>query len=158
MPLFSVRIAANISPKANPIVTTASGPVQGFTKTTGQNHQRLSWSSLHIYSMTVALTIFRCMFRQIPFAEPPIGDLRFKKPVPSDPWTEIFDATKLPNACHQEVELAYGPEFPGEAIWIPNTPLSEDCLYLNLWVPEGAKMQRQSSGSTEAVSILEVRH
>ena len=60
----------------------------------------------------------------IPYAAPPIGDLRFAKPQPADPWTGIFDASD------------YGPDCPQ-----PQTPLSdssenEDCLSLNIYVPQ----------------------
>ena len=71
---------------------------------------------------------------QIPFAKPPLGDLRFKKPVPVDPWPEVYDANRLPNSCPQTV-YNYLPGFAGEDKWNPKTPISEDCLYLNLWVP-----------------------
>ncbi|XP_047486773.1 acetylcholinesterase-like [Penaeus chinensis] len=74
------------------------------------------------------------VFLGIPFAKPPLGDLRFKKPVPIDPWHGIFDATTLPKSCIQEAYASF-PGFEGEEMWNPNTELSEDCLYLNLWVP-----------------------
>ncbi|XP_042882012.1 acetylcholinesterase-like [Penaeus japonicus] len=74
------------------------------------------------------------VFLGIPFAKPPLGDLRFKKPVPIDPWHGIFDATALPKSCIQEAYASF-PGFEGEEMWNPNTELSEDCLYLNLWVP-----------------------
>ena len=71
---------------------------------------------------------------QIPFAKPPLGDLRFKKPIPVDPWPQVYDANRLPNSCPQNA-LNYFPGFSGEDRWNPKTPISEDCLYLNLWVP-----------------------
>jgi len=63
-----------------------------------------------------------------------LGDLRFRKPVPIDRWQNIYDATQLPNSCYQEPLKAF-PGFRGEKKWNPSTPVSEDCLYLNLWVP-----------------------
>lgn len=73
-------------------------------------------------------------FRGIPYAQAPVGELRFRKPVP---WTwkttKEIDATRWPSQCtqmkspHKEVE-AYLVEHS------PNT--TEDCLYLNVWSPE----------------------
>ena len=40
-------------------------------------------------------------FFGIPYAEPPLKDLRFKKPVPIKPWNEPLIANKLPNRCYQ---------------------------------------------------------
>ncbi|KAK8399799.1 hypothetical protein O3P69_003672 [Scylla paramamosain] len=73
-------------------------------------------------------------FYGIPFAQPPVGELRYKKPVPVTPWAGILEATKLPNSCVQE-PFTYFPGFHGEEMWNPNTDLSEDCLYLNIWAP-----------------------
>ncbi|KAJ9587338.1 hypothetical protein L9F63_019139, partial [Diploptera punctata] len=60
----------------------------------------------------------------IPYAQKPIGPLRFRHPRPVDRWDqngEIYNATKWPNRA---------------LIWNPNTPLSEDCLYINVVVPK----------------------
>jgi len=67
-----------------------------------------------------------------------LDDLRFKKPVPIDAWDDTFDATKRPNSCQQERSEVFGTDFRGEQMWNSKTPVSEDCLYLNLWVPKGA--------------------
>ena len=70
----------------------------------------------------------------IPFAEKPIGDLKFKRPVPINKWDGILDATELPNSCFQLNDTVI-PGFPGVEMWNPNTKVSEDCLYLNIWAP-----------------------
>ena len=70
----------------------------------------------------------------IPYAEKPIGDLRFKRPVPIKNWEGILDATQLPNSCHQIPDTVI-PDFWGVELWNANTNLSEDCLYLNVWTP-----------------------
>ncbi|MGO9340833.1 MAG: carboxylesterase/lipase family protein [Terracidiphilus sp.] len=62
-------------------------------------------------------------FRGVPFAEPPVGPLRFRAPVPVKPWTGERDATRFAAAAMQSGEL--GIEH------------SEDCLYLNIWAPAG---------------------
>jgi para-nitrobenzyl esterase len=66
------------------------------------------------------------IFRGIPFAEPPLGELRFRPPVKVKPWTGVRDATRFSAASVQ----------PG----IPNVPQSEDCLYLNIWAPKHKKL------------------
>jgi acetylcholinesterase len=70
----------------------------------------------------------------IPFAEKPIGNLRFKRPIPIKGWDDILNATELPNSCYQLRDLVF-ENFPGAEMWNPNTNVSEDCLYLNIWVP-----------------------
>lgn len=70
----------------------------------------------------------------IPFAKPPIGPRRFKIAERIEPWSDILDATHLPATCWQTEQIVYNLE--AEKIWSPNTNCSEDCLYLNIWVPE----------------------
>ncbi|KAH8024425.1 hypothetical protein HPB51_022934 [Rhipicephalus microplus] len=66
------------------------------------------------------------VFLGVPYAKPPIGELRFQKPQPPDSWDDIYEATSMKDSCMQaRVPLVFH---------IP-TPLSEDCLYLNVWTP-----------------------
>jgi len=65
-------------------------------------------------------------FLGIPFAKPPVGDLRWKPPAKNDPWTGMRDATQFGGRCPQTASL----EFPASD--------TEDCLYLNVWVPDPA--------------------
>ncbi|KAH8022913.1 hypothetical protein HPB51_006271 [Rhipicephalus microplus] len=65
-------------------------------------------------------------FLGIPYAKPPIGSLRFKKPQAAEPWHGVYDATQARDSCVQPVYW--------EVFEIP-TALSEDCLYLNVWKP-----------------------
>lgn len=69
----------------------------------------------------------------IPFAKPPVASRRFKAPERVDPWTDILNATQLPATCWQTEQIVYNLE--AEKIWSPNTNCSEDCLYLNIWLP-----------------------
>jgi para-nitrobenzyl esterase len=62
----------------------------------------------------------------IPYAAPPVGDLRWKPPVGPSPWTETLAATAKGDICPQEAFL--GLPSPG---FTPN----EDCLYLNIDTP-----------------------
>ena len=73
-------------------------------------------------------------FMGIPYAKAPVGHLRFKHPQPADPWTSIYNATTLPNACYQIPDDFFG-DFQGSTMWNPNTRVSEDCLFINVWVP-----------------------
>ncbi|XP_026549820.1 acetylcholinesterase [Notechis scutatus] len=73
-------------------------------------------------------------FLGIPFAEPPVGRLRFLRPEPVKPWQHVLDATSYQRACYQLVDNSY-PGFQGTEMWNPNRGMSEDCLYLNIWVP-----------------------
>jgi para-nitrobenzyl esterase len=67
------------------------------------------------------------MFRGIPFAAPPVGDLRWKAPQPVNNWTGVRQATEFGASCMQRP--IYGDmEFRSKGT-------SEDCLYLNVWTP-----------------------
>lgn len=77
-------------------------------------------------------------FLGIPFAEPPVGKRRFRPAEPKRPWSDVFDATSYPSACYQYVDMSF-PGFQGSEMWNPNREMSEDCLYLNIWVPSSAR-------------------
>lgn len=66
----------------------------------------------------------------VPFGEPPVGDLRFKKPVPKKPWKGVYNATSQPPLCPQ-MPVRINNFFLVE----DSDPVSEDCLYLNVFVP-----------------------
>lgn len=69
-------------------------------------------------------------FLGVPYATPPVNKLRFERPVPPTPWEGVRFTQKLPPACIQS-DMAYiGVYYPGFK------DSSEDCLYLNLYVPE----------------------
>nr|WP_041474515.1 carboxylesterase/lipase family protein [Erwinia sp. Ejp617] len=70
------------------------------------------------------------VFKGIPYAAPPVGELRWKAPQPVKPWGGEKDASEWGAACWQNRNdcLAMGGGDPGE--------LSEDCLYLNVWTPD----------------------
>lgn len=61
------------------------------------------------------------VFRGVPFAEPPVGPLRFRAPQPVSPWKGVREATRFAAAAMQ----------PGSN----EVSQSEDCLYLNIWAP-----------------------
>ena len=66
------------------------------------------------------------IYRGIPYAAPPVGDLRWKPPQPVKPWTGIRECTVYGNTPPQISDLA---------IRVATMPLSEDCLYLNVLTP-----------------------
>jgi para-nitrobenzyl esterase len=71
------------------------------------------------------------IFKGIPFAAPPVGDLRWKPPVPASPWEGVHKCEKFRASALQSKPAPF-------AMWTiefmaPVEPLDEDCLYLNLW-------------------------
>jgi para-nitrobenzyl esterase len=66
------------------------------------------------------------VYKGIPFAAAPVGELRWRPPEAVPPWTGTRTATAFAPACMQE-----GVSMPGE---VP-PQVSEDCLYLNIWTP-----------------------
>ena len=71
----------------------------------------------------------------IPYAQPPVGDLRFRHPRPVDAWKDVKETTKKPNTCVQVIDTMF-PGFSGSEMWNANTLMTEDCLYLNVAVPQ----------------------
>jgi len=111
--LLLLLLLASCSPKMTtdegvaPQVVTKSGAVVGTTDAKTGTHA----------------------FRGIAYAQPPVGDLRFKAPVPAVRWEGVLDAAEFGSACAQVYyeELATPEEFgPTD---------DEDCLTLNIWTP-----------------------
>jgi len=67
------------------------------------------------------------VYRGIPFAAPPVGDLRWKPPQPPASWKGVREAKEFSSACWQT------PYQEGSIYQAKLPPLSEDCLYLNIW-------------------------
>ncbi len=68
------------------------------------------------------------IFKGIPYAEPPIGELRFSPPVPKKRWEGVLEAAKYGAAAYQGYSRL--EDFVGKT-----QPESEDCLNLNIWTP-----------------------
>ena len=73
------------------------------------------------------------VFRGIPYAQPPVGPLRWKPPLPLARWSGVREATDFGPVCHQPV-----PRLSNIYVGEP-MPKSEDCLTLNIWSPAGAR-------------------
>ncbi|MCD8739348.1 carboxylesterase family protein [Mucilaginibacter roseus] len=101
--LFSISCTSNTMNDNNPEVETINGMVRGV--------------STNNYTI----------FQGIPYAKPPVGELRWKSPQPIDNWSGIKETVKPAPKCMQ---LAAGP---GSKI-----VGSEDCLYLNITKPASA--------------------
>ena len=93
----------------DPVVRTLSGSVSGVTDET-----------------PAGTRFYR--FLGIPYAETPIGKLRFRDPVAKQPWQGVLNATEFPQECLQKV---FNPDPDSSAALVG----SEDCLYLNIATP-----------------------
>jgi para-nitrobenzyl esterase len=100
----ALACAAGISmAETGPTVSVTGGQVQGRTLPGG------------------------AVFKAIPFAAPPVGDLRWKPPMPVKSWSGVRDAGEYGATCAQM-----------NANWnrVAATNGKEDCLFLNVWTPE----------------------
>lgn len=70
-------------------------------------------------------------WKGIPFAQPPLGNLRWRAPQPVVPWSGVRQTTKYSSDCMQV-------PFPSDAAPLGTQP-AEDCLYTNVWRPAGAQ-------------------
>jgi hypothetical protein len=112
------------------LVYTRNGLVKGKSYFISENYQVLT-SSNHRSSKSSKIN----SWLGIPFAEKPVGNLRFQRPVPVHNWYGIKQTTQLPNSCfqlHQETQVSYFDSFFNN---FANVDMSEDCLYLNIWAP-----------------------
>jgi para-nitrobenzyl esterase len=89
----------------NRVVETTHGPVRG-TDTGSAGDRVRTWKG-------------------IPYAAPPVGDLRFRAPEPPGRWIDVADAASFGPACPQ-------PSFPNMPLDL-GAPQGEDCLSLNIW-------------------------
>src|SRR5215831_10778412 len=110
--------ASQLAAKPGVMVKTAEGPVNGLLKN-GVNE-----------------------FLGIPYAAPPVGNLRWMPPQPVAKWKEPLDATHFGNICAQITTLGV---FAGPA------SVNEDCLYLNVFTPKLGKGDQPNSGSPPVI-------
>ena len=76
-------------------------------------------------------------FKGIPFAAPPVGELRWRAPEPTERWSGVRDARQFgPSAWQASLGSM------GDLIGVAAGPMAEDCLYLNVWTPACDDRQR----------------
>lgn len=99
----------------NPVLTIEGGQVQGVTT--------------DVPGITV--------YNGIPYAAPPVGELRWKEPQPVVPWEGVKTADTFGHPAMQANHTpgGYTPEF----FFDGDPEFSEDCLYLNVWTPAAGK-------------------
>ena len=98
----------------NPVLTVEGGQIQGV--------------------LTDSTQVM--VYKGIPYAAPPVGDLRWKKPQPVVPWQGVKVMDTFSAASVQAAHNA--GEFYTEEFYFGGDPeFSEDCLYLNVWAPAG---------------------
>lgn len=105
LPVWSQIVQSNTS-YSDLTVMTLNGYVRGVTYTNGLRRVMNSW-------------------RSVPFAQPPVGTLRFKPPQAVQSWTGVKDTIANPLGCQSG---GMGPPGMGSSS-------SEDCLYLNIFAP-----------------------
>jgi para-nitrobenzyl esterase len=116
--------AAQAQPAASVTVKTDSGPVVGVAEEKAN------------------------VFRNIPFAAPPVGELRWAPPQPVKPWTAPRPAAEPGPSCPQPMNADGTPNSGGA-----NGPTSEDCLQLNVFAPKAAAPQTGKGGAPVMVWI-----
>jgi para-nitrobenzyl esterase len=80
------------------------------------------------------------VFRSLPYAAAPVGELRFRGPQPAPIWRGVRDATRPGPLCTQNTA---GAEWgPWTGAFAPRGPVSEDCLTLSLWTPARSENER----------------
>jgi carboxylesterase type B len=97
-------------PRIAPVVRTTRGAVRGTVE-----------DGVHV-------------FRGIPYAEPPVGRLRFRPPVRRTPWDGVRDATRFGPTHLQDYDRVEGRLMSRDG----RPPAGEDCLSLNVWTPDVA--------------------
>ncbi|XP_031517518.1 carboxylesterase 5A-like [Papio anubis] len=122
-----------------------AAPTKGPSAEGPQRNTRLGWiqgKQVTVLGSPVPVNVFL----GVPFAAPPLGPLRFMNPQPASPWDNLREATSYPNLCLQNSQWLLLDQHMLK-VHYPNIGASEDCLYLNIYVPAhadaGSKLQQK---------------
>ncbi|KAL1763637.1 acylcarnitine hydrolase-like [Sigmodon hispidus] len=115
--LLLLHVQGQDPSEANPIRNTHTGQVQG--------------SFIQVNDTKAGVQ----RFLGIPFAKPPVGQLRFAPPEAPEPWSGVRDGTSYPAICLQNVDMMNLEGLKKLKKNMPPMPMSEDCLHLNIYTP-----------------------
>lgn len=79
-------------------------------------------------------------YKGIPFGAPPVGKLRWQAPQPVEHWSDVRKADHFGNACYQNEAHS---RLPWTEPFMEQGPVSEDCLYLNVWTAAKSPSERR---------------
>jgi para-nitrobenzyl esterase len=114
--------------------TILAGAGVGLVRAAGEPAVRVDGGELSGYTDFNGVT----SYKGIPFAAPPVGRLRWQAPHPAAAWTGMRKADHFGNACFQNESYS---RLPWTEPYMEQGPVSEDCLYLNVWT--AAKSPRE---------------
>ncbi|KPP69232.1 hypothetical protein Z043_112026 [Scleropages formosus] len=124
--LQALVVASQKLDETDPVVSTAYGRLRGFKK--------------ELNNEILGPVI---QFLGVPYAAPPTGERRFQPPEPPIPWSETRNATQFASVCPQNIMEGRLPDVM-LPVWFTNglevvssyvQDQSEDCLFLNIYVP-----------------------
>ena len=114
-----MALAFTACKQANPVLEIEGGKIQGV---------ETSVKGVYVY-------------KGIPFAAPPVGDLRWKEPQPVIPWEGVMKADTFGPGSVQVNHDSSNP-WTSEFYWA-DPEFSEDCLYLNVWTPAPGQPEKK---------------
>lgn len=114
--LAGVSLFAAQSPTTAKVVRTDAGSLSGRTNS---------------YGVTAYLGI--------PYAAPPVGQLRWRAPRPVKPWEGVRAADKFGDSCMQ---IKQGSRLPWTSAFMVQNDISENCLFLNVWTPAAGTAEK----------------
>lgn len=82
------------------------------------------------------------VFKGVPYAAPPVGKNRWKAPNPCNDWNGIYEANSFAPIPYQDTPGLGTDIYCREWHVDPEIPMSEDCLYLNIWTPAKSKDEK----------------
>jgi len=115
--MLVVSAMANAATVTDSIVKTTKGDIQGISS---------SDNTVNVY-------------KGIPYAKAPVGDLRWEAPQTGERWSGVMKADKFGAGCMQNVGVE---RLPWTKEYLHSGELSEDCLYLNVWAPKNTESKK----------------